>query len=495
MKWRFASPSVQVAPAWSGSSSLRACCSRAPEDSGALTDLLLMKSLAATDLAMPIPITMDPELGTGLVWFAASAASSVVSSPAWCRHCAPRVQAKPCGSRIRCLAFNWDVGGRSATDSWLRRPRLLPLLIIAALLIRSMVIAGRIDVGFEASNVTAFTTGTSAIGYDNLRAQRFYASALDAIRRLPEVQEASLVWRTPFDLTFYQDPILLPDRHTSNDQVVPTERTIVSSEYFATLGIRIIEGRNFGPLDTLDSPRVAIVNQSMARRYWPTGSAVGQRFRIGSLTGPEHLIVGVSADYKVRTVGEPPTPYIHFAQSQRLDDEWTILVKSRAGFSAPVEAVHRVLANLETCYSGRTRWTPSWRPCCCRHPQRHTVSGSQARWLCFSPPSDSTALSPSWSRNGRTSSASDWRSARKVPTGYRTRLATRPHDGSRRRLRRRGRSGGCREGTRRSALRSRSRRSARLADGVCCGDWNLPPCSCGARASSGDGQPGGFIEG
>ena len=60
------------------------------------------------------------------------------------------------------------------------------LLIIAALLIRSMVIAGRIDVGFEASNVTAFTTGTSAIGYDNLRAQRFYASALDAIRRLPE---------------------------------------------------------------------------------------------------------------------------------------------------------------------------------------------------------------------------------------------------------------------------------------------------------------------
>ena len=105
--------------------------------------------------------------------------------------------------------------------------------------------------------------------------------------------------------------------------------------------------RNFGPLDTLDSPRVAIVNQSMARRYWPTGSAVGQRFRIGSLTGPEHLIVGVSADYKVRTVGEPPTPYIHFAQSQRLDDEWTILVKSRAGFSAPVEAVHRVLANLE----------------------------------------------------------------------------------------------------------------------------------------------------
>jgi predicted permease len=309
---------------------------------------VLMKSLAVTDLAMPIPITMDPELGTGLIGFAATAA--LLSG-----FLAGLVPALRATRSSQAMWLKNQMPGVRLRRRWTLRDGLVVtqtaaaalLLIVAALLTRSMVVAGRIDVGFDASNVTAFTTGISAIGYDSLRAQRFYTSALDAIRRLPEVQEASLVWRTPFDLTFYQDPILLPDRHTSNDQVVPTERTIVSPEYFATLGVRIIEGRNFGPLDTLDSPRVAIVNQSMARRYWPTGSAVGQRFRIGSLTGPEYLIVGVSADYKVRTVGEPPTPYIHFAQSQRLDDEWTILVKSRAGFSAPVEAVHRVLANLE----------------------------------------------------------------------------------------------------------------------------------------------------
>jgi predicted permease len=221
------------------------------------------------------------------------------------------------------------------------------LLIVAALLTRSVIAAGRVDVGFQSSAVTAFNTGTGSIGYDNARAQRFYVDALDRIRALPDVDAASLVWRTPFDLTFAQDPILLTDRHSSNDQIIPTERTIVSPEYFSTLGIRLLDGRNFTSADTLDSPRVAIVNQTFARRYWANGNAIGQRFRLRSLDGREYQIVGVSADYRVRTVGEGPTPYIHYAQSQWLDDEWTILVKARAGAVVPIDAIHSVLMTLD----------------------------------------------------------------------------------------------------------------------------------------------------
>ena len=309
---------------------------------------LLMKSLSASDLAAPIPISIDPQVGAPLVWFVVIVAllagffaglvpalrATREGQATWIKNQVPAVRLR----RIWTLRDGLVIAQTAAA---------VLLLIVASLLTRSMEAATSIDVGFDASSVTAISTGTSTIDYDNTRAQRFYTSALDAIRRLPEVQVASLAWRTPFDLTFYQDPILLADRHTSNDQAVPTERTIVSAEYFSTLGIRIIEGRNFGPADTLDSPQVAIVNQVMARRYWPTGSAVGQRFRIGSLAGAEYTIVGVSTDYKVRTIGEPPTPYIHYAQSQRPDDEWTILVKSRAGSGVPVEAVHRVLADLE----------------------------------------------------------------------------------------------------------------------------------------------------
>ena len=309
---------------------------------------LLMNSLPATDLAASIPITIEPDLDAPLIWFVVAAAlvagiiaglipalrATRTGQAAWIKNHMPAVR----------LRRHWTLrDGLVMTQT----AAAVLLLIVAALLTRSMAAASRIDMGFDPSNVTAFTTGTSAIGYDNTRAQRFYANAVEAVRRLPQVQDVSLVWRTPFDLSFHQDPILLPDRHTSNDQAVPTERTVVSSEYFSTLGIRIIEGRNFTSADTLDSPRVAIINQAMARRYWPTGDAVGQHFRIGSLTAPEYTIVGISTDYKVRTVGESATPYIHYAQSQWSDDEWTILVKSRPGSSVPVEDVHRALVDLE----------------------------------------------------------------------------------------------------------------------------------------------------
>ena len=182
----------------------------------------------------------------------------------------------------------------------------------------------------------------------------------------------------------------------------------------------------------------------MARRYWPTGSAVGQRFRIGSLTGPEHLIVGVSADYKVRTVGEPPTPYIHFAQSQRLDDEWTILVKSRAGFSAPVEAVHRVLANLEPDLLFRANSMDAKLATVLLPASAAAYSLGIAGTMAMLFAAIGLYGVVAFMVAQRTHEFGVRLALGATPTGYRTRLATRPHDGSRRRLRRRGRSGGCR---------------------------------------------------
>ena len=63
--------------------------------------------------------------------------------------------------------------------------------------------------------------------------------------------------------------------------------TRVSPEYFATLGVPILQGRNFTSADTPQTPRVAIVNETMARKFWPNDNALGKRFRIRSLDGPE----------------------------------------------------------------------------------------------------------------------------------------------------------------------------------------------------------------
>ena len=78
----------------------------------------------------------------------------------------------------------------------------------------------------------------------------------------------------------------------------------MDERYFATLGVPLLHGRNFSSADTASTPKVAIVNESFVRRYWPGEDALGRRFRTQAIDGPEYQVVGVVADYKVDTVGE-----------------------------------------------------------------------------------------------------------------------------------------------------------------------------------------------
>jgi len=311
----------------------------------------LMTGLSSADLSLPIPLSFDGAgaVNTQLLWFLVltSIAAGIVAG------LTPALNATRSGQAVglRHQASMTTVYRRrwSLRDGVVvvQTAAAVLLLVAALLLTRSALAAGHIDIGFSPANVSAFDNGTSTLGYDSDRARRFYAEALQRIAALPEVDMTALTWRTPFDLTFAQDPILLMDRHTSNDQGIATERTIVSPEYFSTLGIRLLEGRNFTAADTLDRPRVAIVNQTMARRYWPKGDAIGQRFRLRALDGPEYEIVGISSDYKVRTVGEAPTPYVHYAASQWRGNDWTVLVKPRANAAVSTDAIRRIFTTLD----------------------------------------------------------------------------------------------------------------------------------------------------
>ncbi len=132
-----------------------------------------------------------------------------------------------------------------------------------------------------------------------------------------------------------------------NDKGVVVDVARVSAEYFATLGVSILQGRNFSPTDTPDSPGVAIINEAMARKYWPNQNPLGQRFRATTYTVREYQVVGVSADYKVSTVGENATPYVHYAVSQRPDNGEEIIARTRGDASALLAAMRRELLALE----------------------------------------------------------------------------------------------------------------------------------------------------
>jgi macrolide transport system ATP-binding/permease protein len=221
------------------------------------------------------------------------------------------------------------------------------LLVAAALLTRSLLSAQQIDVGFRTAGLAVLSTEMTMIGYDDRRATEFYDRALARVRALPGVESAALAERLPFSINYNRNNIFLPDRHGPDDKGLVIDVARVSGEYFPTLGVAILQGRNFTSVDTPQSPRVAIVNETMARKYWPNQNVIGKRLRVRALDGPEYEIVGVSANYKVSTVGEAATPYIHYAVSQQPNAGEQILARTRGDAGALLSAMRREMLALE----------------------------------------------------------------------------------------------------------------------------------------------------
>jgi macrolide transport system ATP-binding/permease protein len=221
------------------------------------------------------------------------------------------------------------------------------LLVAAGLLTRSLIAAQKVDTGFRTVGVAVLSTEMSMLGYDDTRAKTFYDRALERVRAVPGVESAALAERLPFSINYNRNSVYLTDRHGPDDKGLVLDAARVSPEYFPTLGIPIVQGRNFAPTDTPTSPGVVIVNEAMARKCWPNQNAIGKRFRVTSYTGLEVEIVGISADYKVSTVGEATTPYIHHAVSQRPSTGEEIVARTRGDAGALLSAMRRELLALE----------------------------------------------------------------------------------------------------------------------------------------------------
>jgi predicted permease len=130
----------------------------------------------------------------------------------------------------------------------------------------------------------------------------------------------------------------------------------VDPAYHATLGVQLLQGREFTGFDKGGAPRVAIVNQTLAQRLWPGENALGRRFRLGR--GGEYTeVVGVARDGKYLMLGEEPRPYLYVPLDQHYQSPVTLHVRTAGDPLAFVPALRRVLAELDPdlpIYSVRT---------------------------------------------------------------------------------------------------------------------------------------------
>lgn len=217
------------------------------------------------------------------------------------------------------------------------------LLIQAALLMRTLQTLQGSQSGFLADSVTVMRmrgmSSGSSLGLT-------YAQFLERISSTPGVaasamSSSALPGRPGTPFTVIRSTV---DQMTKSNQNASYQ--IISPDYFSVLRISLREGRTFQPTDTVSAPRVAIINEEMARRFWPGQSAIGQQIRSG--IGPREAtmtIVGVAGNVRTMVQGAD-VPQIYASYLQQPEPNMVLLVRPRAG-PVPIDPVKRAIWSVE----------------------------------------------------------------------------------------------------------------------------------------------------
>jgi predicted permease len=158
----------------------------------------------------------------------------------------------------------------------------------------------------------------------------FQRTLAERLRTIPGVEKVSFA--APLPLDAYDRSIeIMPMGYIprSDREANVAGLSVVGPEYFETMGTSLVAGRGIDGRDTRLSPRVAVVNETLARRYWQTSAqAIGRRFR-AQRTGPLIEVVGVARDGKYSLIGEPATSYCFLPIDQEYQGRTTVLLRSK----------------------------------------------------------------------------------------------------------------------------------------------------------------------
>jgi predicted permease len=223
----------------------------------------------------------------------------------------------------------------------------LVALIGAGLLLVSVRRAQDIDAGFRSAQLLRLTAQLGAQGYKEGQGREFYRRVLDRVEALPGVRSAALGSQSLLTAAPELDDVLLPGESEAPEGRL-TMVGYVSPVYFRTLGVRLLEGRDFNPADRRDAMEVVIVNEALARRLWPGRDPLGQRFRLaGQLQAGTRTVVGVARDSKYMSLTEPPQPYIYAPLEQHYQSVVTLYVRTAGRADRLLEPVRRSVQELD----------------------------------------------------------------------------------------------------------------------------------------------------
>jgi predicted permease len=190
------------------------------------------------------------------------------------------------------------------------------LLIDTGLAVRSLRNAHRVDPGFDPRGVVVATFAPRLQGYSPEETDDFLRRLIERVRALPGVESAGLASHLPLTIEITFERVATGATPDPPARWPSVDGADVGPGYFATLRIPLLRGRAFTDGDRADSPLVAVVNRTFAKRFWPGQEAVGRRLRVAGVESG-YEVIGVVGDGKYRTLGEAPRPFLYRALAQR----------------------------------------------------------------------------------------------------------------------------------------------------------------------------------
>jgi putative ABC transport system permease protein len=202
----------------------------------------------------------------------------------------------------------------------------LVLLIGAALFVRSLQRSLSFDPGFATQNLMIASMETRGASLNKQQGEAFYQQTVERISSLPGVQSVSLVRIAPLSGGGQRRGIKFEGYQPQANEDTETNTNVIGLNYFNTIGIPLVAGRDFNAQDREGSPSVVIVNEEVARRYYG-GNAVGKRLQIGGEKSSSE-IVGVARTANYRNLREQPLPFIYIPLGQEYQAGMTLMVRT-----------------------------------------------------------------------------------------------------------------------------------------------------------------------
>jgi len=223
----------------------------------------------------------------------------------------------------------------------------LMLLIVTGLFVRNVQNVQKMDLGFQPEGLLNVTMDPHEIGYDSTRTKEFYRQLEERAGALPGVESVAMAYSVPMGTYMDGSPIYVEGHPLPPGSQAPQMVfNRVTPRYFETMKTPILRGRAFTKADDEHAPAVAIVNETMAQKFWPNEDPVGKRFSAVAEAGPFIQVVGETGKGKYIFIGESPMPAYYVPMAQDSSSIRVLEIRSAGDPAALIPEVQQKIHDL-----------------------------------------------------------------------------------------------------------------------------------------------------